>query len=178
MQIIHQHYDTLSSTNDFAKKEFPHFSKDSLTIISASMQTNGRGKYERVWFSPPDMNLYVTFCFFKEGEPFFFTRLMSEVLQEVLKEFNLEAVIKWPNDLLVSGKKIAGVLTEVVALPENVMGVAIGVGLNVNMPRELLEKVDQRATSFLEETGRTFNIHEILTSLTQKFCARLDKLKS
>lgn len=78
--------------------------------------------------------------------------------------------IKWPNDVRVGGKKIAGVLCETSALKDK-LGVVLSIGLNVNMPGDLLKTIHQPATSLLELSGKVWNIEEILDKLIQQFTA-------
>jgi BirA family biotin operon repressor/biotin-[acetyl-CoA-carboxylase] ligase len=102
---------------------------------------------------------------------------MALACAELLIEKGINAQLKWPNDLLVDGKKIAGVLTE--TTPENQeIAVLVGIGLNVNMEPELLKTISQPATSLLQLTGKPWDLSEILQELVERFVKHLDELKS
>lgn len=90
---------------------------------------------------------------------------MAECLKELLSP--LDPKIKLPNDLYVNDKKIAGILTERVD-----EWAIIGIGLNVNMPKEFLDKIDQPATSILIETGKETSIENILKALITRFYSK------
>lgn len=151
------HLETISSTNDYAKEHVNEFSKKEIVCICAEYQEAGRGQFGRRWISPKGVNLLVTFCLFQEGEPLLITRKVATMLKEVLNELGLEASIKWPNDLKVNGKKIAGILTET-----KEGWLIIGIAINVNMTETMLNGIDQRATSLLLETKKSHDIKTLL----------------
>jgi BirA family transcriptional regulator, biotin operon repressor / biotin---[acetyl-CoA-carboxylase] ligase len=176
MQVIHSHFSKLVSTNDYAKQMISTFPKDTMTVIIADAQTLGRGQYSKKWHSPPHLNLYASFCFFIEPneDPFIFTRFMAEATIRMLKKFEIEARLKWPNDLFVSQKKIAGILTETVSF-EKEIGTIVGIGLNVNMDVAELKNIDQEATSIFKETGKISSVHEVLLLLEEEFLSYFQK---
>lgn len=171
--MIHYHFTSLASTNDWAKAHINEFQKETITLITASEQTAGRGQYSRHWYSPPDENLYATFVFFmKEShiDHLILTQSLAKAVVSVLADEKIEAMIKWPNDIMIRSKKAAGILCETVALhdPTELTGIVIGIGLNVNMPMERLAKIGQPATSLMVETGRPYEIKEITALLAAK----------
>lgn len=170
MEIIHYHFETIPSTNDWAKANLSTFDKTKLTLVTAEAQTAGKGRFGRTWVSPGKLNIYASFCFFvqEQHDPLLLTRLFSLATAKVLEEKGVHCDLKWPNDLLVHGKKIAGILCETMDL-----GVVIGLGLNVNMPAQQLQEVGQPATSLLEETGRAWDVLEVLESVKRHFAADL-----
>ncbi len=171
----HYHFKQLCSTNDWAKKELKTFARDKITLVTAGMQTAGRGQYGRTWFSPKGVNIYGTFCFFIEPEeqnPLSLTHVLAISTIRVLEKYGVTGRVKWPNDILVNKKKIAGILCETTSL-ESLYSVVIGIGLNINMTKKMLEKLDQSATSLFMETGETHNISEILESLKSYFISDL-----
>jgi BirA family biotin operon repressor/biotin-[acetyl-CoA-carboxylase] ligase len=173
MELIHLHFETLSSTNDWAKRNLHSFDRSKLTLISAETQTAGRGQYGRKWISPSKINLYLTYCFFpeKEQEPYMLTHLLAFSVIQTLAP--LPCHIKWPNDVIIKGKKIAGILCEVVPFATQ-QGVVLGIGLNVNMGREALETISQPATSLLQETGSPQDLQSLLLRLTNRFSSDLE----
>jgi len=124
------HHDTIGSTNDEARRQAaagaPHG-----TVIHADEQTSGRGRRSHVWFSPPG-NLYMSLLL-RTGQPAhritelsFLTALAVADTVEALMPVNIKPMLKWPNDVLVNGAKIAGILLEQVD-----DATIIGIGLNV-----------------------------------------------
>lgn len=175
MRIIHHHFETIDSTNTWAKNHMGEFPSDALTLVTAHTQTAGRGRFQRRWESPPGQNIYASFCFHVEKQrqdigniP----QIMSLSAASVLEALKFQPWIKWPNDVLLSSKKIAGILTETTPL-EKTTGVIVGIGLNVNMTQEILEKIDQPATSLLAEAHTAFDVKAVLQLLQDQFLSDL-----
>ncbi|MBF0176555.1 MAG: biotin--[acetyl-CoA-carboxylase] ligase [Magnetococcales bacterium] len=107
------------------------------TVVVAESQTHGRGRLGRRWNSPPGMNLYFSCLLRPDMSPnrtFQLTLLAGLALAEAVQEAGFaEATIKWPNDLLLRGRKLAGILTEMSAEMDRVHYVVVGVGLNVHL---------------------------------------------
>jgi len=140
-------------------------------VIAAREQTQGRGRLDREWFSSTGENL--TFSIFLRGS--YDRRKLpaasmaaAVAVTELLEAEGLKPSLKWPNDVLVDGKKICGILSEGIA-----EGVIIGIGLNVNMQNA--EHIDQPATSVLIETGKRRDIDELLGKLLKRLSVRLDE---
>lgn len=171
MKVVRKHFETLDSTNTWAKSQAPLLPRDQMTLITAGMQTAGRGRFKREWVSPPDLNIYATFCFFLEkhredlGN---LPQILALSAAKTLEFLKFKPVLKWPNDVLLSGKKVAGILCETTPLSDQLC-VALGIGLNVNMPLESLQKIDRPATSLLVESGRPGNVEEVLQLLQDTF---------
>ncbi len=108
-------------------------------VVVADCQTAGRGRLDRSWSSPPGVNLYFSFLLrpaLPPGRTFQLTLLAGLALAETLVGLGIAGLaIKWPNDLLLDGRKLGGILTEMAAEPDHVQYVVVGVGLNVNQPR-------------------------------------------
>lgn len=171
MEIIHQHFESLASTNDWAKGNLKNYPKGSLLFVTADGQTAARGQYGRRWFSPKGENIYATFAFFSAGEhdPLSLTHVLAISACRLLKTLDITCQIKWPNDLLVKGRKIGGILCE-----KGDFGIVIGIGLNVNMSKESLQHIDQPATSLLEERGEKYDLPKVLSLLKDHFAADLE----
>jgi len=155
-------YKTVSSTNETAKK----ISKpESWQVILAEEQTAGYGRKGNTWFSPKG-GLYFSVILPKSKieDLQTLTILAAFIVAKVLKDdFNLEPFIKLPNDILINGKKIAGILTENIVGEEIKLSV-MGIGLNTNIesfPKDL-EKI---ATSLKIELGKTVDNEEILRKI-------------
>lgn len=129
------HYDTADSTNlcamELAAEEAPEG-----TLVVAETQTGGRGRRGRTWFSPADDNIYASLVLRPAIPPSqapIITLMIAVALAETLrKQFGLPALIKWPNDVLISDKKIAGILTEISSDMDRIDYMVIGLGVNVN----------------------------------------------
>jgi len=174
MEIIYRHFTTLPSTNDWAKANLATFEQTALTVISTDEQTAGRGRYNRLWIAPPGLNMSLTFVFFrKEPDPLALTRLLAETASQLLLEKGVESHIKWPNDLTVNQKKIAGILCET-SHDSQTTAVILGIGMNVNLTQEHLSVIDQPATSIFFETGKTFKISSLIKDLAENFASALD----
>lgn len=165
-------YSRLPSTNTFLKELVALKSETpSGTVVATYEQTQGRGRREREWLSCANENL--TFSLLIKGpcEPHKLpsaSMAAAIAVAEVLQRFGVDAVLKWPNDVLVNGKKICGILAE-----GSAGGVIIGIGLNVNMGSA--DHIDQPATSLLIETGRRYAVEEMLDGLLKELSGRLDE---
>ena len=146
-----------------------------MTLVTTDKQTGGKGQYTRDWFSPPKEGLYATFCFFideKIEESAFLTQVMALSLVQLLEKREITALIKWPNDILVSRKKIAGILCETIPLSPH-KAIILGVGLNINTSQKHLGTIKKPATSYLAETGKVWDISKELHLLQEIFCGKL-----
>lgn len=174
MKIVHFHFTSLSSTNDWAKEHLSSLDRSEMTLITADFQTQGRGSYGKQWVAPAQEALLATYVFIpskQEEAPLFFTHLLAYAAGEVLRTKGVEPVLKWPNDLLVRGRKIAGILCETVG-----EWVIVGIGINVNVSQEGLAAVGQEATSLLLETGSSHSIDLLQRDLTDLFLRKLQVL--
>jgi len=170
MEIIRYHFNSIESTNTWAKLNAHEFQQDKITLVTADEQTAGRGRFKRRWESPPKQNIYATFCFFVDkysNEIGNIPQVLALSASAALRRLHVDPMLKWPNDLLLSGKKIGGILAETTTLDK--LCVIIGIGLNINMPFETLMLIDRPATSLLVETKTSFNPEEILSDLTLIF---------
>jgi len=150
-------YEELGSTSDRAK-ELADEGAEHGTVVIAEAQTAGRGRRGRAWASPARRNLYFSVILRPELPPARapeLTLVASIALCDALRQAGVNAGIKWPNDLLASEKKIAGILTELAAEPDRVHWVVLGAGINVNARAEdFPEELRGEATSVLLERGQ------------------------
>jgi BirA family transcriptional regulator, biotin operon repressor / biotin---[acetyl-CoA-carboxylase] ligase len=177
MKITYYHFPVLDSTNSWAKEHKLDFHKEECTAIYADEQTKDRGRHARLWISPKNRTLSLSLCVFDHTlPPFFFSQLASLVLVDLLKKKEVAAKIKWPNDLVVDDKKIAGILTEI----EHVDGqrmIVVGIGLNVLLTAEELLEIPQKATSIFAETKKEYSISKLAEEVTEKFVELLEQAK-
>lgn len=144
-----------SSTNDRAL-ELAARREPEGTVVAAEHQTRGRGRRERFWYSPSGQNLLFTVLFrppwIAEQAPLLTLLMAVAVVEGIHQATGLWARIKWPNDLLVDGAKVAGILTESQAQADRIAFAICGVGVNVNAaPRQ---HVRHPAASLTELLGR------------------------
>lgn len=162
------HLEKVGSTNTYAKEHYADFDLSKITCITADEQTSGRGRFNRPWTSPKGVNIYLSFFFtLKKGKDLNnLAQILALSIANMLQKEGLTPQIKWPNDLLINRKKIAGILCEVVDLKED-FGVILGAGINVNMEKKECDQIDQPATSFLIEGKKIYN-RDILIDVLQK----------
>ncbi|MGM9969129.1 MAG: biotin--[acetyl-CoA-carboxylase] ligase [Anaeroplasma sp.] len=116
--------DKVDSTNNYFKNNYKYYSPNS--VLSADIQTNGRGRFTRVWESDNDICMSILF---KENHPNSIIAALAIIM--TLKIYNIEAVIKWPNDILINNKKLAGILIENI-YENDLKASVVGIGINLN----------------------------------------------
>lgn len=161
----------IGSTNAYARRLAEQGARDGALVIADS-QTDGRGRRGRHWVSPPNVNLYLSLVLRPKLPPARapqITLMAAVALAETLKCFlPVPPSIKWPNDIIVNGKKLAGILTEVNCGTDSVDFVILGIGVNVNYPVNLMpEEIRQRATSVLVECQKEVSREDLLQRLIQ-----------
>ncbi len=144
------------------------------TVVVADTQTRGRGRRGRTWFSPPGQSIYASIILRPPMAPAQAPQitLMTAVAlaRTLIETAGLEATIKWPNDILIHGKKIAGILTEISTEMDQVDYVVVGLGINVHTPQEAMpDEIAQIATSVSIENGTRVTRTELLCALLQQF---------
>ncbi|OFX17904.1 MAG: biotin--[acetyl-CoA-carboxylase] ligase [Armatimonadetes bacterium RBG_16_58_9] len=169
------HFDEVGSTNDVAL-EMAQAGEPEGAVVVARRQLEGRGRRGSRWWDEPGQSLLMSVILAPGGPVDELPRLsfvaslgVAECLQEVC---GLDACVKWPNDVMVGGKKIAGLLVEVAVLPRGSVAV-VGIGLNVNQtsfPDELADT----ATSISIETGRTWDVERITVSVAEHVFSEYD----
>lgn len=147
-------------------------------VVLAERQTSGRGRRGRSWASPFGENLYYSLVLRVEGGMRQLEGLSLAVglaLLQVIREVGvIEAGLKWPNDVLVGERKLAGVLLELSGDPADVCHVVIGIGLNVNMLSAGPAAIGQPWTSVRAELGRVINRNELVVGLNRHLSRYLD----
>jgi BirA family biotin operon repressor/biotin-[acetyl-CoA-carboxylase] ligase len=167
------HFYKVDSTNAFAARLLGHGHKvPDGTVVIAEAQTAGRGRLGRSWHSEPESGLYFSMVVRPKLPPSLaplFTLGTAVAMHNAIeRDTGLEIDIKWPNDLLVQGKKVCGILSEIEAEVDLIRTMIIGVGVNVNhstMPEDLQD----RATSLRIASGRIQSRIEILLEFFEEF---------
>jgi BirA family biotin operon repressor/biotin-[acetyl-CoA-carboxylase] ligase len=161
------YFETIDSTNTFAKKLAEEGKADG-TIVIADEQTKGRGRFARSWISDKEKNL--TFSIILRPKisierigllPFVFATAITKTLKD---NYQINAETKWPNDILLNGKKLCGMLLESSFHSERIDYIIVGIGLNVNQ-ETFPDELQQTATSLYIETEHERNREELLSNI-------------
>lgn len=169
--------ENIDSTNLWAKNNIETL--DDKTVVFAEAQTQGRGRLQRTWVDLGKGNLFMSLVL-KPGENSDecyanLTQYMSVTLCRVLEEYNIKPEIKWPNDVLINGKKIAGILSEASVRGTKFRGLVLGVGVNLNADEKDFVKIDKKVTSLNLELGKTINMTEFKNKLVSEFFANYEE---
>ena len=134
----------------------------------------------RKWHSPKGLNLYATLYFTVPfGSAFLpnLAQLLSISCSKTLEILGFSPEIKWPNDLLLERKKVAGILCETVQVKKDLLGIALGIGLNMNMDEETAKLIDQPTTSLMQISKTSWSSEKILAILLPQFIEDLSLLQ-
>jgi BirA family biotin operon repressor/biotin-[acetyl-CoA-carboxylase] ligase len=141
------------------------------TVVVAEEQTAGRGRFGRSWYSEKSSGIYASVILRPPLAPAVapVLTLMAAVAahQAISTTTGLPADIRWPNDVLVDGKKVCGILTEMSAEVDRLHAVVLGIGINVNH-REMPSELKSIATSLRIEAGKTISRAQILVALLKE----------
>ena len=168
------HFSEIDSTNKYVKENFNVL--DDFTFVSTDYQTQGKGRNDRSWLANKNENLM--FSLLLKNKDIIMDSLISLVaavsISEIVERYARNRVeIKWPNDIYISDKKVAGILLEG-RLPDYVV---IGVGINVNQ-KEFVGEYRKEPTSLLLETGTEININYLKESVYQQMVSNLTEYTS
>lgn len=175
-----QHFyyeESLDSTNNRAKALAQEGAAHG-TVVLTEEQVSGKGRMGRGWVTPKGSSIAMT-CILRPKFPpqraSMLTLLMGlSVAQACQRQYQLDAWIKWPNDIVVSGKKICGILTEMNAEAEEINDVVIGVGINGNLT-DFPENLRQKATSLQKELGQTILRAPLVAAVLETFEENYEK---
>lgn len=176
-------FEALESTNTHAM-ELGRQGAEQGTVVAAHFQSRGRGRLGKSWQSPPGRGLYFSLILRPELDNQDLAKVTLAtglaVCEAVDAVAGTSARIKWPNDVLLAGRKVAGILAESVQLPARAGNlVVLGIGLNVATARhEFTEEVRTAATSLLLATGRLFDYGVLLTAIVERVEQRVRILES
>ena len=169
------YFENLESTNTIAEQLAKQDAAEG-TIVLANKQTGGKGRNSRVWYSPADCNLYVSIIVRPQAAKLHFVPFLAGIaLVKTLGYLGLNADLKWPNDVLVSQKKISGILIQS-SFEQNVLKNAIvGIGINVNLT-EFPSNLEETATSMKRELGYAIDRELLLASFLLEFESVYEKM--
>lgn len=165
--------DSVSSTNDLAMEMARNGAGEGVLVV-AEDQTGGKGRLGRGWYSPKYKGIWFSLLLcpsVNPSEASQVTMMAAVALASAIKsETGVAAGIKWPNDLLVGGKKLCGILTELSAEMDRINHLVVGVGINTNQDQDdFPEAVRDTATSLKVEAGRTVSRVRLLQASLAAF---------
>lgn len=168
-----EYYESIPSTNDQAKTLADQGAPEG-TLVVAESQTQGKGRLGRQWFSPQDAGIYASLILRPglrpEQAPGFTILAAVALAQAVWQVTGLRAGIKWPNDLLLEGKKFSGILTEMKGEMDRIHYLVIGTGINVNTDPILFpQEFQTSATSIKAVLGNTISRIDLLVAYLNAF---------
>lgn len=165
------------STNVDVKRLLEEGAPEGVLVV-AGEQTQGRGRRGRSWQSPPDTNIYMTLGLRPDFQPELapmVTLIDAMAVAEAVRDVcGLETQIKWPNDVVIGGRKICGILTEMSAETGYIQYVVIGTGINVNIT-DFPEEIKNTATSLYLEKKETVLRAPIIAKTMEYFEAYYEK---
>jgi BirA family transcriptional regulator, biotin operon repressor / biotin---[acetyl-CoA-carboxylase] ligase len=174
------HHLRVTSTNDVAH-ELAQNGAEEGTLVLAEEQIQGRGRLARSWFSEKSSGIYASLILRPKIKPRYAAVLnlavavaASEAVEQVC---GLPSDIKWPNDVLVNGRKCCGILTEMSAEPEEIKYIIAGIGINVNQ-HQFPQHLGQQASSLFLEGKQSYSRVEVLCRLLESFEQIYQELQS
>mmetsp|Transcript_112409 Transcript_112409/g.324736 ORF Transcript_112409/g.324736 Transcript_112409/m.324736 type:complete len:375 (-) Transcript_112409:240-1364(-) len=195
--LVEYHFEELDSTQSFVEREYSGFDPTRLTVVSADFQTRGKGTRDRNWEAVRGQSVLVTFYFrfplecstsFVNRNAPNVTKVLSIALVDTLQwavaasvprpSVGLDLGIKWPNDVVANGQKIAGVVARAVVSEGRLESVIVGAGLNVNQTQADMDRIKRPvwpATSLKAVTGLSggFDVAALRQQLAVNFADEL-----
>ncbi len=162
-------FTTIDSTHKWAMRSMNESNIENLFII-AHHQTDGIGRKGDKWIDYPNKNLLGTFLFTPRLESSLFAQLLALSTIKLIKKLPLNPSFKWPNDILINGKKIAGIMCY-----NKGDRVAVSIGLNINTTEGEIRTIDIPATSIYIESNKIYNLEEIENDLINNFSFDLEQ---
>lgn len=166
------YFDSLDSTNIKAKYLASSGEADGAVVISEE-QTMGKGRLGRSFISPKGKGIWMSIILRPEIEPIsasIITQIAAAAVNSAAAQIGVKTYIKWPNDIILNGKKVCGILTEMSAELTNINYVIMGIGINANLDIEdYTDEVKKCATSLKIETGKSIDRKELLARFLNNF---------
>ena len=162
------YFPRLSSTMDAARREIKNKAPEG-TVVIAGEQVKGRGRLKRAWFAPGG-NIALSIILYPNvaSLPYLIMIASLAAAQSIESVTGLQTQIKWPNDLLIAGKKVAGILIET-EVKGNTAQAVIGIGINVALRPAEINEISATATSLEEQLGKKVSREEIIKKLMEEF---------
>lgn len=173
------HFDSIDSTNNYAKK----IAMDQVegTVVTAEQQSTGKGRLGRNWTSPAKKGIYFSIILKPNLEPSKVSKVTligAAAVNLSLKDMNIDSKIKWPNDIVIDGRKVCGILTEMSCELNLINYIVIGIGINANLDEEdFLDDYKNRATSLKIVLGEEIQRKKLLALVLNYFEKLYDSFK-
>ncbi|BEP30171.1 biotin--[acetyl-CoA-carboxylase] ligase [Helicovermis profundi] len=165
------YFDSINSTNEYAKEIGRNSNMENVLVIS-DIQTDGKGRLGRKWLSSESSGVWMSLLLKPNLNPTDaskITQIASAAIVTAIEEFyNLNVGIKWPNDIIINGKKIAGVLTEMNSELGEINFIVVGIGINVNT-KSFPEEISDIASSLFLESGLEIDRKKIIEKVIYYF---------
>ena len=159
--------DEIDSTNNEIRRMAENGAPDG-TLAIAEIQTAGKGRRGRAWTSPRGSGIWMSFLLRPDFAPEYASMLTLVAAMAVEKgireQTGLDCQIKWPNDIVLNGRKICGILTEMSTEEDSIRYVVVGIGINVNT-KDFPEEISKTATSLAIETGHIVRRAPLVASI-------------
>lgn len=172
------YYGSTDSTNNQAKREAENGAAHG-SLVVAETQSAGKGRRGRSWSSPAGTGIFMSLILKPAMRPEYVSTLTLVAALATAKAIEKEGIsplIKWPNDLVVNGKKVTGILTEMSTELEQIHYIVVGVGINVNMDA-LPAEISETATSLRIESGRSLSRAGLIVAFLQYFEEDFEKFE-
>ena len=177
------YFPELKSTNIMAKEKALNRAEgiDEGTLIITERQSAGKGRLGRNWFSPAG-GIWLSIILYPQLSPTYIPRITLMTAVAVVKAIErctkIKTQVKWPNDILINGKKVCGILTEMSAELDLINWVVVGIGINVNIDhREFPEDIQENTISLKEVSGKEILRVKLVQTFLQEFEKYYKKLK-
>ena len=170
-QVVY--HETLGSTMDEARRLAERGAAEG-TVVVVEAQTAGRGRFGRSWLSPRGQSIHVSVVLAPTIAQLPYVNMAAalSVCHAIAEATDLKPSVKWPNDVRVNGRKIAGILVETAMEGDEVRHAVVGIGVNANLDPSDFPEIASTATSIAGETGRPVDRSGLLTLVLE----RLDEL--
>lgn len=163
-------FGSIDSTNSYAKKEIKKLADG--TVILSEEQLCGRGRRGRDWASPEGTGIWMSLVLKPDIPPkegIKMTQIAAAAVCISIRELTkLDVLIKWPNDIVINGKKVCGILTEMAGELDEIKYIVIGIGINVNT-RDFPSEIKKNATSLFIEGGKKTDRRDLLVNILENF---------
>lgn len=179
-----RYFESVTSTQEIAHRVALEEDASEGEIIIAEEQLNGKGRLGRTWYSPKGTGIWMSIILRPQIPPHHAPQLTLlaavSVVNAIQRVTGIHADIKWPNDILVNGKKVVGILTELQAEADRVKTVIIGLGINVNTEQSFFPTIlREKASSLRIENGNKVNrailVRAILEEMEKLYYSYLDE---
>lgn len=163
-------FETLDSTNLYLKQNFDKYK--NFDVILAEHQTNGYGRFKRDWVDLGSDNIFMSLCLKHDkfnDNLVSISQFTALILAKTFEKYSVKPNVKWPNDILIDSKKIAGILAESVIIKSQIKGIVLGIGINLNSSIEDLLQINQEATSLNLALGKLVDKNEFIEKFLDTF---------